>query len=377
MPTTLQNLNEGCGFSGTDASMLELARGLATGTGTRHVVRVLSGGPARTDKVETADSKCGEDGVIHYLSPERNFLDAPKQVSDLSTVDVLILVYLMPEAHLEMIDLFRRLPNPLLRVFLWCHSVFTSADVVRVETACLERQIPLMLVGVSDFVREHLSAAGHAKSYITIPNAINPYIFDDAGRDEREPNSFIFCASYERGGAVARSVHALLKTRHALPSDMPIGALYLCSYCDTAVGPSMSKDALASRMRKCEYMVYPLVLSSGSVHHDTYACCVLEAMASGVLVVSWDVACLRGVFGDLITLVTPPAFMGYDPHARSGTNKAMLEDSSVTLLADAVSVLMALTPAQRETRRLAARSWALQQTWDKRVASLVLAINTV
>lgn len=48
-------------------------------------------------------------------------------------------------------------------------------------------------------------------------------------------------------------------------------------------------------------------------------------MASGVLVVSWDAACMREVCGDHITLIPTPAFPGYDPHHHDGINKAMLD----------------------------------------------------
>lgn len=357
MPTTLENLHGGCGFSGTDASMLEIASGLCA---SGHGVRVLSGGPA---------VRPPQNRSVRYLSPERSFLDEPAQQADLARIDVFVVVYMMPEApaHAEMMDVLRRLTNPRLKVFCWCHLIFQDSHIALLKNACQHRGAPLTLVCVSEFVRRHLRVDG--SSMVTIPNAINPLIFDRAAVDgRREPRSLVFCASFERGGRVAQEVHALLGRTHTM------GGLHVSSYCDSGKGPSLSKRALSDLMRRCDYMVYPLVLDSGWVHHDTYSCVVLEAMACGVLVVSWDVACLRGVFGDLITLLPPPAAAGYDAHAPGGTNAAMLEPPAVSALADAVASLMALPDAVRESRRDAARSWALAQTWDVRVQALLRAI---
>lgn len=355
MTTTLDNVREGGGFSGTDTSMLEVADGLVS---RGHGVRVLSGGPA--------SRRSGSAGCT-YLSPERTFLDT--QHADLVQVDVLVVVFMMPEApaHAEMMDLLRRLSNPNLRVLCWCHLIYQETHIALLRNACIHRGLRMTLVCVSDFVRGHL--AHQSSELVTIPNGIHPDIFR-ATDTVREPHSFVFCASFERGGRIAQAVYALLQDR-----GQKMGTMHLCSYCDADKVPSLSKRALAQRMVTCDYMVYPLVLDNGTVHHDTYASVVLEAMACGVLVVSWDVACLRGVYGDLITLVPPPPWPGYDPQAVGGSNLAMLEPTSVSVLADAVSALMALSSEQREARREAARSWAQTQTWDLRVRALVQVLT--
>lgn len=359
MPTTLDNLHRadgdgGCAFSSADASMLELAAGLAL-RGCE--VRVLSGGPAVRPQPCTPPNT----HTIKYLSPERTFLDTPEQQAGLTRVDVFVVVYMMPEApaHAEMMDVLRRLANPQLRVLCWCHMVYQDAHLSLLRNACAHRGLPMTLVCVSDFVRYHLRDVGVPS--VTISDAVNPDIFGSDG-DEREAKSVVFCTSYERGGRIAREVHSLLMTRTA-----GMGEMHVCS--------TLSKRALASRLRRSDYMVYPLVLDGGSVHHDTFACGVLEAMASGVLVVSWDVACLRTVFGDLITLLPPPPSPGYDGRAPGGSNAAMLEPAAVAALADAMTSLMALPKERREARRDAARAWALRQTWDRRVGDLLQAVR--
>lgn len=362
MPTTLENLNDGCGFSGTDSSMLEIASGLSHHS---HGVRVLSGGPA--------SHVPAPGGGVRYLSPARSYLDHPDRTADLASVDVFVIVYILPNGHEELLEVMKRLTSPRLKVVLWCHSIYTPHDVLVVEHACRtpvgRRPVPLLLVGVSDFVSRHMRHSP-SSSYVTIQNAINPDIFQEGIACDKKKNSMIFCAAYERGGRIARAVHAHLQT---VTQDM--GQMNVCSYCDSNKGPSLSKRALSSLMRTCDFMVYPLVLDDTQVHHDTFACVVLEAMASGVLVVSWDVACLREVYGDRITLVPTPDFAGYDPHAHAGRNGAMLEPASIVRLSDAVKGLMDLPHAVREGRRTLARSWALDQTWGKRVQSLCEAVD--
>lgn len=362
MPTTFQNLISNSGFSGTDTSFLEIASGLAKmGNG----VRVLSGGPEQT--------YIGADN-IKYMSPHKHYLDSFDIRSDLNKVDVLVIVFFTQYGEVELVDLVRRLNCPALRVVLWCHCVWTKEQVLNIHKICAR---PVALVGVSDYVRIHMQACiGPQTPFFKIPNGINPDIFGDCETSlQRQSLSFVFSASYERGGRIAREVHALLDSR-----GLCMGSMYVCSYCNSQMLPSLSKHELAKKLQQSEYMVYPLTLDNACVHHDTFACVVLEAMACGVLVVTWDVACLRGVFGDLITLVQPPPYPGYDskacPHPPP-RNCAMLQHEAIRALADAVSTLASLTEIERDSRRLVARDWALTQTWQKSVHLLSDVVDSL
>jgi glycosyltransferase involved in cell wall biosynthesis len=174
----------------------------------------------------------------------------------------------------------------------------------------------------------------------------------------------VFGASYERGGEVCRRVFTKVReTSHSAASE-----LVFASYYTPDGSSSLSKQALAELVASAEFFVYPLVLPSGSVHHDTFACIVLEALAGGVDVVSWDVACLREVFGNHVNLLQTPTCTGYDPHARFGRNPNMLSDGAVGALADAVLAVDALPVNERERRRREAVEWATSETWtDKAV----------
>lgn len=324
--------------------MLEISAGMArSGAG----VRVLSGGPASL-------------GEVVYMSPDRAYLDS----SNLGAVNIFVIMFIhLDKTSLgELEDLTRRLTHPNLKVLLWCPCIWSKQDADVIQEV-LHR--PVTLIGVSKYVDRCMQH--HALPYFEVPNAINPDIFGNkhAKLVQRQPRSFIFTACYERGGHTAREVHDLLTARgHCM------GGMNVYSYFDTNLAPSLSKRELAERLKESEYMVYPLTLQNAEVHHDTFACVILEAMACGVLVVTWDVACMRDVYGDMITLVSPPPCDGYDPQAAAGSNPMMIQKDSVVKLADAVSGLIALSEEDRETRRLVAREWALNQTWQKSVDKL-------
>lgn len=134
---------------------------------------------------------------------------------------------------------------------------------------------------------------------------------------------------------------------------------------DHGPGGSLSKSALASLLSRSDYFVYPLSLEDGRVHHDTYGSAVLEALAMGVVVVTWGVACMPGVYGDRVVLLEPD---GHDRFARFARNPWMNSDSAVELLGEAV---LGLERDQDRKRGLRERgtSWARSQTWASRVNS--------
>lgn len=354
MPLTLDNLNNGSGFSGSDTCMLEMAGGLARGG---HGVRVMVGGPS---------AAAGADG-IHYLACP--VTDAC-ELSDLKRVDVVVVSYFFGQGSQDLFDVMSQLSHPGIRIFMWCQSTFPHHDVDFLERVTEHFGARLSLIGVSDFAGGIMQTRKRASSsYHTILNGVNPDIFDGVG--ERVHLSFAFTACYERGGRVAELVHETLARR-----GHHMGEMRVSSYCNSvAKNPSLSKRAVAQMLREADYMVYPLSLDDGRIHHDTYGCVVLEAMASGALVVTWDVACLRGVYGDLITLVPPPVCEGYDPAAENGSNPEMLSQSSIDRLADAVVGLAMLPPAERERRRSRARAWALMQTWTARVEQFISVLD--
>jgi glycosyltransferase involved in cell wall biosynthesis len=369
---TVRGLNTETGMSGTDTCLLEVARWMAR---RGHEVNVMAGGPE--DLTSDADG-------VRYLDQARL---STYNFSDLDVFSPMFYVF-MP----EILPVLPCLPlaSPRLHVLLWCQC-FLRDDPLGVIARLIASPARVSVVGVSEFVGSHYADGRNpwGLPYVTIENALNPEAFGRPGgaayevaAATRDEDSFVFHPVFERGGAVALRVHARVRER-----GVAVGPVHLASYCveDAAAHGgvsaaqskvvthgSLSKHGLAALLSKSGYFVYPLVLQNGNVHHDTYGCAVLEALACGVLVVTWDVACMRAVYGDLITRVPlPPSCRhGYDPNAQFANNPALLNEDAVDALASAVVSLAALPPAERQARRDAGRAWALAQTYEARAAQL-------
>eukprot|EP01041_Mallomonas_annulata_P001532 gene1532-2954_t len=129
---------------------------------------------------------------------------------------------------------------------------------------------------------------------------------------------------------------------------------------------SLSKQNIAKLLWNVEYFIYPLVLPWGMVHHDTFGTVVLEALSAGVLVLSWDVACLSDVYSNYIELLPIKVLNNdsYDPFGRFGSNKWLLSDEAVNAMATAI-LRLERDPVEKQRRRVAGIDWARNHTWDR------------
>ena len=271
-------------------------------------------------------------------------------------------------------EIVSRLPSTC-RILAWQHCVFTPVVFPGARET--------IYVCPSTYVQR--SVPSGAKSII-VSNGIDTDLFattvvEEEARDIRS-RKMVFHAVFERGGAVA----------HRVFEKLGFSEFHIASYHDdshtrqlAAADPagvrlhgSLEKADLIRLLTSVDYFVYPLSLppSSGRpgfVHHDTYACVVHEAMACGVIVITWDVACLRELYGDAIVTIETPPFDNYDPHAPVGNyNHAMHSDHAVESLCEAVRRLEA-DPAAKERLREKARTWALseERSWAAATRALV------
>ena len=214
--------------------------------------------------------------------------------------------------------------------------------------------------------------------YKTIYNAVNDEIFTNNDLDyASKKGNFVFFASYERGGEIC------VKIFNKLVKTYPDIKLHITSYepedksrissnnKNILKYSSLSKKEIKLLLDKCDYFIYPLVNHhTGSVHHDTFACVVLEALACGVSVITWDVACLKNVYRDNIYLIPPPKCQGYDPLQPFATNKNMLSDESIKLFVDKVKSIES-DQNLKITKKIQAREWALSHTWKDKTKELL------
>ena len=109
--------------------------------------------------------------------------------------------------------------------------------------------------------------------------------------------SFVWHACWERGGHLAKRVFDSVNGVRFMimdyygKSEMPtVSDNKIITLC------SADKKTVVDVLSKTGYFVYPLVLPNGSVHKDTFACCVAEAIALGVIVLTWPIAALPELY---------------------------------------------------------------------------------
>jgi glycosyltransferase involved in cell wall biosynthesis len=215
--------------------------------------------------------------------------------------------------------------------------------------------------------------------YKTIYNAINDDIFTNNILDyEAKKGNYVFFASYERGGDVCLKIfNELSKTYddiklHISSYEMKDGNTISKNTSENVIKySSLSKREIKKLLDNCDYFIYPLVNSiSGSVHHDTFACVVLESLACGVSVISWDVACLKNIYSEHIYLIPPPPCKEYNPLSQYGNNINMLNNDSINLFVDKIKEIEAC-PDSKLSNKLKAREWALSHTWKNKTDELL------
>ena len=183
------------------------------------------------------------------------------------------------------------------------------------------------IVGVSDFVKRFYDKCG--LPYRTIYNAVNDSIFVNNNLDyDRKKGNFVFFASFERGGELCIRIFSKINSIYDKKCKLHITSYEKDDFekINDSNDPSsivkyssLSKVHIKKLLDECDYFIYPLVnKTTGSVHHDTFACVILEALACGVTVITWDVACFKSIYSNHIDLIDPPIKSTYNPQAQFG-----------------------------------------------------------
>jgi len=157
----------------------------------------------------------------------------------------------------------------------------------------------------------------------------------------KTPRSVIFTATWERGGHVALQVYDHLKQSIWKDLDSTFTAMdyYMCSDFpkhrkDITCILSADKETVYKQLAQSEYFIYPLALQDHRIHKDTFACCVAEAVAMGVIVITWPIATLPDTYKDMIVFVDPPT--NYNPDIFTMTH---CRDHSL-ISKEAIAILM-------------------------------------
>lgn len=343
---TYDAVNRGVGMSGTHTSVAELSHFLAS---KHHDVFVIC----------RHDLEC--DDTVKYVS------NASKIPHGQIDVYCSLLPFYLPE-QMEGLNILRDRINHYV---IWLHcliypQVWNSLTQYMKQHRFAPKR--LSLVGPTKYSKRCLSFDLMNNFYV-VPNGLNPSVFENVSVNNTEERfgRWSFHAAWERGGPVSERVFSKYADKYCpnsgelLVFDLTCNAISNSKYTQTI--PRVNKTKLAEYLGKCDYFVYPLVLADGRVHHDTFACCVLEAMAAGVIVVGWKCACLPELYSKHAILLDPPEYDSGDSRSPFGTSFEMLSENCVDKLLAAIENLDN-DVTKKEQLRYSAKTWAMQITWQ-------------
>jgi glycosyltransferase involved in cell wall biosynthesis len=122
-----------------------------------------------------------------------------------------------------------------------------------------------------------------------IPNPIMTDLIDSIMEEkkiEKTPRSSIFHAQFSRGGAIAQRT----------VKELGWEDMYHFDYVDPANG--VDKEVLFEKLLETDYFIFPLYHPGGCVYKDTFSCAVAEAVAAGVIVITYPLGALPEYFSD-------------------------------------------------------------------------------
>lgn len=371
-------LHVGAGFSGTENAVIELSKYLVD---IGHKVTVLG--------ITRASIKSA--GVVFkpYTGRLKKGLDWKPLLKDL---DIFTPIFYFEDIIATQIIKYLSV-RKACGIWLWFQSFPGNNDYNTGLTALRSAGRNVLCSFVSDYSRQaylpmYKELCTH---FTTIGNGIPGYYLNQSENTaNRRKGNWVFHALFERGGRVAENV--FMKVRNSSPISAQ--ALRFASYVPSTAGenasaalsdlssspshfPStavtyhgtLSKRNISELLGRSDYFPYLLAdTNTNFVHHDTYATVVLEALARGVIVVTWDVACFKNVFGDNVIRLQvqqPSDGTVYDPSARTGRNSWMTSTDAVEVVAQAILRLEDGQQAEKERLRISGQRWAEQFTWER------------
>ena len=179
-----------------------------------------------------------------------------------------------------------------------------------------DNNLSIGLVHISNWEMEmnktvfhHINTTHPNSKMIIIPNPIFDELIDEVKKKSlcKKLNKFIFHASWARGGNVAidalRNIELPNKELHAFD--------YLITIHDHKDKffirhDGVDKMTLFTHLSESDYFLYPLYTPYQDVHKDTFSCVVAEALALGVIVITYPLGALPENFGDYCVWIDPP-----------------------------------------------------------------------
>jgi len=338
------SLEKGSGFSGTETALLELSKYLVDNG---HSVQIYGG----------TESSFTDNNIIFISINEPDLIDY-----DVDWYSPLFFFDTYQQRLIEKINSNRT------KIFLWFHC-FISDNIIN----HFKSNYRLYAQYVSKYVADSYTNIINTQNSWIVYNGINKYFTTEIIPDSSiKKGNWIFSSSYERGGSIAKQIFTKV---NVLKPDAA-NKLNMLSYYTPHINDNISTANILNLGSKTkievrdflllsDYFVYPLVLTNGSVHHDTFGSCMLEALACGTIVIVWDVACISSVYSDYVVKISVPNHIKqhYDPQARFASCNWMLSDEAQQLFIDKILELESDID-KKELIRKRGVEWACKITWE-------------
>lgn len=348
-------LNNECGYSGTETALLEMSHYLVENG---HSVSIYG-----------TQESYEDDGVKYIGIKDRDTIDF-----DVDWYSPIFFLWLEDNTYI-----LSKLPSTT-KLLIWFQS-FINNDLVK---TMLNTNRQVYGQSVAEYVKqEYLSLIPSDKSWV-IFNGVNHTLVNKLIEISVKRGKWIFHAVYGRGCKVAIDVfNKVNKIDSNIASEFSILSYYTpdidkitASNRIKFVG-SQSKQGVCDMLGESDYFVYPLIQSTTAVHHDCCSTAVMEALAMGVIVITWDVGCTSSVYGDYVVKLTIPEKKrkGYNPQARFSNCPWLLTDEATKYLVDAIIKLDA-DKDRKENIRKRGIEWARKYNWQDMSAEMEYRLMT-
>lgn len=341
-------MNKECGFGGAHTALIEMTSKLAE---FGHEIIVYGG-----------DRNYLDYGV-KYVAHENI------EVIDWSNVDWFCTSFHLYDLIYINQGVLNYINNKRTKVLIWTHT-FVNNDYLEYFKNRFDTYVQV----VSEYVfRNFIDILDKNKLWI-VPNGISSEIFNkpEINNTEKRGN-WIFHSTYERGGEVALKIFRKINNiNNEIANKINYVSYWLpdksiCSELNEneAYLGSKSKIELRQLLLKSDYFVYPLVLKNTDVNHDTFGMAILEALACGVIVVVWNVACIPTLYGDLVIRIDVPDKVRntYNPQARYAKCEWMLSEEAEQLFINKILEIENNLEKKEEIRSKGIE-WAQQFKWE-------------
>jgi len=352
------SLEHGCGFSGTETALLEMTNYLVQ---KGHSVQIYGVNETYIDH-----------GVKFFSEKDIDQVDL-----DVDWYSPIFFLGTDFEKALQ-----TRINPNRTKYLLWFHCFITDEWVLTVK-----QFYEVYGQYVSNYVaNEYTSILDKDRSW-TIYNGLNK-IFTECAipKSIEKKGNWIFHSTYERGGEIARQIFEKINYQNnTIANKLDLLSYYspdneiLQSSDKIVYNGSKNKKEVREFLLKSDYFVYPLVLPTGQVNHDTFGMVILEALACGCIVIVWDVACISSVYEDYVIKIPVPEhakitgyqrvsneaepIQFYNPLARYGNCPWMQSDEAQQLFIDAI-LKLETNQDKKEMIRMKGVEWARKYTWE-------------